>query len=90
MIVYIKTQSGVSLIEKGEILTIGGFDNCHILTGNNKNELELIGKYPNNEIAIKMFNELILRIINPSDSEIKRGAMYIDLKVLEEVVGGIE
>ena len=86
MIIYFKTMYGNSLIEKGEILTIGGQKKNWILTGNNKNRLELIGDYKNAEKTLEVFNAIVDKVVNPSLQEMQKGIIYIDLKHLSKIM----
>ena len=86
MTIYFKTMYGNSLIEKGEILTIGGPKKDWILTGNNKNRLELIGNYKTQKETQEVFEAIVEKVVNPSLQEVQKGIIYIDLEHLSKLL----
>lgn len=80
MIVYFKTMSGDILIEKGQIFGIGGVKSNYLVTGNDKNHLEVIGNYKTREEAKELFDAIIAKIVSPTLLETQKGVIYIDLE----------
>ena len=87
MIVYFKTMSGDSLIEKGQIFGIGGVKSNYLMTGNDKNHLEVIGSYKTKEEVKELFDAIIAKIVSPTSLEIQKGVIYIDLQHLSKIMG---
>lgn len=87
MIVYFRTMEGESLVEKGKILTIGGAKRDCILTGNDKNHLEVIGSYKTKEEAKELFDAIIAKIVSPTVLEMQKGVIYIDLEHIMKKMG---
>ena len=90
MIVYFKTMSGESLIEKGQIFGIGGVKSNYLVTGNDKISLEVIGSYKTREEAQEIFEAIVEKIVNPTLQEMQKGVIYIDLEHLSKLMGGEE
>lgn len=90
MIVYFKTMNGESLVEKGQIFEIGGAKKNYLLTGNDKNHLEVIGSYKTREEAKELFEAIVEKIVNPTLQEMQKGVIYIDLQHLAKLIGGKE
>jgi len=90
MIVYFKTINGESLVEKGQILEIGGAKGNYILTGNDKMNLEVIGNYKTRKEAQEIFEAIVEKIVNPTVQEMQKGIIYIDLQHLAKLIGGEE
>lgn len=88
VIVYFKTMSGESLIEKGQIFGIGGAKKNYLLTGNDKNHLEVIGNYKTKEEAKELFDAIIAKIVSPTVQEMQKGVIYIDLENIMKKNGG--
>ena len=88
MLVYFKTMSGESLIEKGQIFGIGGVKSNYLVTGNDKNHLEVIGSYKTREEAKELFDAIIAKIVSPTLLEMQKGVIYIDLEHLLKLNGG--
>lgn len=86
MIIYFKNMNGDSLVEKGEILAIGGPKKDCILTGNDKNSLIMLGSYKNEEEAKEVFEAIVEKIVNPNLLEAQKGIIYIDLEHLSRLM----
>lgn len=87
MIVYFKTMNGESLVEKGQIFEIGGAKKNYLLTGNDKNHLEVIGNYKTREEAKELFDAIIAKIVSPTLLEMQKSIIYIDLEHIMKKVG---
>ena len=72
MIVYFKTMSGDSLVEKGQIFGIGGVKSNYLVTGNDKNRLEVIGNYKTREEAQEIFEAIVAKIVSPTLLEMQK------------------
>lgn len=83
MKIYIKGQKGEGLIEKGEILIVGGRNKTSLLTGKDMGNLVSIGELKSEDRAKEILNEIIQRIVQPKVREIEREAIYIDLEGIE-------
>lgn len=85
MTVYIRTQDGNELIEKGAYLGIGGTKRNSIITGENRMNTQLLGMYTQDTVW-EVFGYIVNRIINPTAQEIKKGIIYIDLNEMEKFI----
>lgn len=88
MIVYFKTMSGDNLVEKGQMLGVGGVKSNYLVTGNDKKSLEVIGNYKTREEAQEIFEAIVEKIVNPTLQEMQKGVIYIDLQHLSKLMGG--
>ena len=84
MKVYIRTQDGKGLIEKGKLLAIGGAKSNHLITGDDEIMPIALGEYDNEEITMKVFLNVAARVVYPTEKEIERGIIYIDLQEIEK------
>lgn len=83
MRVYIRSQAGDALIEKGKILSIGGTNGHFLVTGEDELMPISVGKYRSRERAEEVLNEIIQRIVEPRAREVEKGVIFIDLKGIE-------
>lgn len=85
MRIEIKNQRGDGLIEKGKILRIGAMKRRCILTGENEEELTVLGQYKDEEEAIEVLSYMIDRVVKPTEKEKERGVILIDLEEIEKM-----
>ncbi len=86
MHIYIRNQKGDGLIEKGKILIIGSIKRNCIFTGDNEENLILLGKYKDEETANEVLGHIVNRIIAPTEKEIERKNIFIDLSELDLII----
>lgn len=84
MTTYIRSQKGTGLAEAGAVIEIGGSKQNCVVTDMKSGKVALLGQYEDAEKAKEVFEYIVDRMINPSETEIKKGIIYIDLYAIEK------
>ena len=79
MTIYFKNKEKPSLIEMGKILTLSGYKENVIVTGDRYDELVSIATYDTNLEANEIFDKIINKITHPTAKEIEKDIIFIEL-----------
>lgn len=79
MKVYFRTQLGDGLIEKGKILRLVASKRTYIVTGDKEEDVIRLTSFDDEAEGMKVFEQIISRIVQPTAREVEKGIIYIDL-----------